>query len=137
MATNATPVCDISVAITGYDGAGSITAGELLLGMAGNGGCFGMMRLSFGPQIRSGEALAPVRIAHQPAADEIPAEVRELGVDIVEVPMKAHAPEVSKPAVRSWWRWAFLLTRLDARSIKSCLAAIPYQGGLLAPIRPC
>ena len=129
---NATPSCDISVAITGSGGAGSITAGELLLGMAGSNGCFGVMRRSFGPQIRGGEAAALVRIQHQPvecmnddfdlllaldwrnaerfageialrpdsviiadpAAGEIPAPVRELGVDIIEVPMKALAEEV-------------------------------------------
>ena len=129
---NTTPSCDISVAITGSGGAGSITAGELLLGMAGSNGCFGMMRRSFGPQIRGGEAAALVRIQHQPvecmndsfdlllaldwrnaerfagevalrpdsviiadpAAGEIPAPIRELGVDIVEVPMKALAGEV-------------------------------------------
>jgi len=129
---NATPSCDISVAITGSGGAGSITAGELLLGMAGSNGCFGVMRRSFGPQIRGGEAAALVRVQHQPvecmndnfdlllaldwrnaerfageialrpdsviiadpAAGEIPAPVRELGVDIIEVPMKALAEEV-------------------------------------------
>jgi len=58
--------CDISVAITGSGGAGSITAGELLLSLAGKNGCFGMMRRSFGPQIRGGEAAALVRISHQP-----------------------------------------------------------------------
>lgn len=132
MAMNATPACDISVAITGSGGAGSITAGELLLGIAGNNGCFGMMRRSFGPQIRGGEAAALVRIRHQPiecmndnfdllvaldwrnaerfagevalrpdsviiadpAAGEVPAPVRELGVDIIEVPMKALAGEI-------------------------------------------
>jgi len=129
---NATSSYDISVAITGSGGAGSITAGELLLGLAGNNGCFGVMRGSFGPQIRGGEAAALVRIQHQPvecmndnfdlllaldwrnaerfageialrpdsviiadpAAGEIPAPVRELGVDIIEVPMKALAEEV-------------------------------------------
>jgi 2-oxoglutarate ferredoxin oxidoreductase subunit alpha len=129
---NVTPSCDISVAITGSGGAGSITAGELLLGMAASNGCFGVMRRSFGPQIRGGEAAALVRIQHQPvecmndnfdlllaldwrnaerfageialrpdsviiadpAAGEIPAPVRELGVDIIEVPMKALAEEV-------------------------------------------
>jgi 2-oxoglutarate ferredoxin oxidoreductase subunit alpha len=55
---NVTPSCDISVAITGSGGAGSITAGELLLSLAGNNGCFGMIRRSFGPQIRGGEAAA-------------------------------------------------------------------------------
>jgi 2-oxoglutarate ferredoxin oxidoreductase subunit alpha len=58
--------CDISLAITGSGGAGAITAGELLLSLAGNNGCFGMMRRSFGPQIRGGEAAALVRISHRP-----------------------------------------------------------------------
>lgn len=58
--------CDISLAITGSGGAGSITAGELLLSLAGKNGCFGMMRRSFGPQIRGGEAAALVRISHEP-----------------------------------------------------------------------
>lgn len=123
---NATNSCDISVAITGSGGAGSITAGELLLSLAGKNGCFGMMRRSFGPQIRGGEAAALVRISHapvecmndsfdlllsldwrnadrfaeeialradsliiaDPSAGEIPASIRELGVEIIEVPMK-------------------------------------------------
>jgi len=58
--------CDISIAITGSGGAGAITAGELLLSLAGKNGCFGMMRRSFGPQIRGGEAAAQVRISHVP-----------------------------------------------------------------------
>lgn len=129
---NAISRCDISVAITGSGGAGSITAGELLLGIAGSNGCFGIMRRAFGPQIRGGEAAALVRIGHQPvecmndnfdlllaldwrnaerfageialradsviiadpAAGEIPAAVRDLGVEIIEVPMKALAGEV-------------------------------------------
>src|SRR5210317_201741 len=63
---NSTHSCDISLAITGSGGAGAITAGELLLSLAGNNGCFGMMRRSFGPQIRGGEAAALVRISHCP-----------------------------------------------------------------------
>ncbi|MFC1688734.1 2-oxoacid:acceptor oxidoreductase subunit alpha [Pseudomonadota bacterium] len=63
---NARHTCDISIAITGSGGAGSITAGELLLSLAGKNGCFGMMRRSFGPQIRGGEAAAQVRISHVP-----------------------------------------------------------------------
>jgi len=58
--------CDISLAITGSGGAGAITAGELLLELAGKNGCFGMMRRSFGPQIRGGEAAALIRISHRP-----------------------------------------------------------------------
>ena len=129
---NTVPSCDISLAITGSGGAGAITAGELLLSLAGNNGCFGMMRRSFGPQIRGGEAAALVRISHRPvecmndafdlllaldwqnadrfadeialrpdsliiadpAAGEIPAAIRELGVEIIPVPMKALAREI-------------------------------------------
>ena len=129
---NASRSCDISLAITGSGGAGSITAGELLLSLAGNNGCFGMMRRSFGPQIRGGEAAALLRIRHRPVecmndsfdlllaldwrnadrfADEvalhpgsliiadpaqgdIPQAIRELGADIIEVPMQALAKEV-------------------------------------------
>ncbi|HET6591337.1 MAG TPA: 2-oxoacid:acceptor oxidoreductase family protein, partial [Xanthomonadales bacterium] len=124
--------CDISLAITGSGGAGAITAGELLLSLAGNNGCFGMMRRSFGPQIRGGEAAALVRISHcpvecmndafdlllaldwqnaerfadeialhsesliiaDPAAGEIPRAIRELGVEIIGVPMKALAKDI-------------------------------------------
>ncbi|NNK52735.1 MAG: 2-oxoacid:acceptor oxidoreductase subunit alpha [Xanthomonadales bacterium] len=63
---NSTRTCDISLAVTGSGGAGSITAGELLLSLAGKNGCFGMMRRSYGPQIRGGEAAALVRISHTP-----------------------------------------------------------------------
>ena len=124
--------CDISIAITGSGGAGSITAGELLLSLAGKNGCYGIMRRSFGPQIRGGEAAALVRmgpspiecmndsfdlwlaldwqnadrfadeialhtgslIIADPAAGDVPGIVRELGLEIVEVPMKALAKEV-------------------------------------------
>jgi 2-oxoglutarate ferredoxin oxidoreductase subunit alpha len=124
--------CDISIAITGSGGAGSITAGELLLSLAGKNGCFGIMRRSFGPQIRGGEAAALVRmgprpiecmndsfdillaldwqnadrfadeialrpdslIIADPAAGETPEAIRALGVEIIEVPMKAMAKEV-------------------------------------------
>ena len=124
--------CDISIAVTGSGGAGSITAGELLLYMAGKNGCFGIMRRSFGPQIRGGEAAALVRIGPRPiecmndafdlwlaldwqnadrfadeialhsesliiadpAAGDVPEVIRELGLEVVEVPMKALAKEI-------------------------------------------
>jgi 2-oxoglutarate ferredoxin oxidoreductase subunit alpha len=57
---------DISVAIIGSGGVGAITVGELLLQLAGRSGWFGMMRGSFGPQIRGGEAAALLRISDQP-----------------------------------------------------------------------
>jgi 2-oxoglutarate ferredoxin oxidoreductase subunit alpha len=124
--------CDISLAIIGSGGAGAITAGEMLLELAGKNGCFGMMRRSFGPQIRGGEAASLVRIRHQPIecmndsfdillaldwrnaghfsdeitlrpdsliiadpdAGEIPEPILDLGVQLIEVPMKALAKEI-------------------------------------------
>ncbi len=65
-AMNSVQTCDISLAVTGSGGAGAITAGELLLSLAGKNNCFGMMRRSFGPQIRGGEAAALIRISHIP-----------------------------------------------------------------------
>jgi 2-oxoglutarate ferredoxin oxidoreductase subunit alpha len=129
---NSAHTSDISLAVTGSGGAGAITAGELLLSLAGKNDCFGMMRRSFGPQIRGGEAAALVRISHvpvecmndsfdlllaldwrnaerfageialrsdsliiaDPAAGEIPAAIRELDIEIIEVPMKALAKDI-------------------------------------------
>ena len=129
---NATQPCDFSIAITGSGGAGAITAGELLLSLAGKNGCFGIMRRSFGPQIRGGEAASLVRLAHRPiecmndrfdlllaldwqnaerfadeiplhpasviiadpAAGAVPAVIRALGTDLIELPMKALAGEI-------------------------------------------
>ena len=129
---NPAHTCDISLAITGSGGAGSITAGELLLSLAGKNGCFGMMRRSFGPQIRGGEAAALVRVSHapvecmddgfdlllaldwrnaerfadeialrpdsliiaDPAAGGVPAAILDLGLDIIEVPIKELAADI-------------------------------------------
>lgn len=130
---NTSTSCDISIAITGSGGAGSITAGELLLSLAGKNGFFGIMRRSFGPQIRGGEAAALVRVGPRPiecmsdsfdlwvaldwlnadrfadeialrpdsliiadpAAGETPEAIRDLGVTVLQVPLKALAKEVS------------------------------------------
>jgi 2-oxoglutarate ferredoxin oxidoreductase subunit alpha len=59
---------DISLAITGAGGVGAITVGELLLRLAGKSGFFGLMRRSFGPQIRGGEAAALMRVSDQAVA---------------------------------------------------------------------
>lgn len=59
---------DTSLAITGSGGAGAITVGELLLRLAGKNGLFGLMRRSFGPQIRGGEAAALLRISDRAVA---------------------------------------------------------------------
>ena len=123
---------DVSLIVTGSGGAGAITVGELLLQLAGKNGCFGLMRRSFGPQIRGGEAAAQLRISEHsvgcmndgfdlwlaldwrnaerfaeeirlrpdiliiadPAAGDIPAVIRDLGVEVIEIPMKALAEEV-------------------------------------------
>ena len=55
----------MSLAITGAGGVGAITMGELLLRLAGKSGYFGLMRRSFGPQIRGGESAALMRISDQ------------------------------------------------------------------------
>jgi len=57
---------EISIALTGSGGAGAITAGELLLRLVGRQGGYGLMRRSFGPQIRGGEAAALLRLSTQP-----------------------------------------------------------------------
>jgi 2-oxoglutarate ferredoxin oxidoreductase subunit alpha len=123
---------EVSIAITGSGGAGAITAGELLLHLAGDNGCFGLMRRSFGPQIRGGEAAALIRISGSrvncmnddydvllaldwrnaerfaeeiplrrdsliiadPAAGAIPDAIEAIGVEILQVPLKAIAKEV-------------------------------------------
>jgi len=130
--TNSSHSCDISLAVTGSGGAGAITTGEMLLQLAGSNGCFAMMRRSFGPQIRGGEAAALIRISHQPvecmndsfdlllaldwrnadrfaeevmlrpdsliiadpAAGDVPESIRELGLEIINVPMAALAREI-------------------------------------------
>jgi 2-oxoglutarate ferredoxin oxidoreductase subunit alpha len=62
------PAASVSVAIVGSGGAGSITAGTLLLQAAARHGWFGIMTRSVGPQIRGGEAAALVRLATRPVS---------------------------------------------------------------------
>ncbi|MGB7452399.1 MAG: 2-oxoacid:acceptor oxidoreductase subunit alpha [Lysobacterales bacterium] len=123
---------DMSLAITGSGGIGAITVGELLLRLAGKSGFFGLMRRSFGPQIRGGETAALLRISDQtvhcmndsfdlllaldwlnaerfaeeitlrpggliiadPSAGEVPLVYSEMGIEVLEIPMKALAGEV-------------------------------------------
>ncbi len=66
MNTLVSPMDSVAVAIVGSGGAGSITAGSLLLEAAGRIGWYGLMTRSVGPQIRGGEALAMVRLAGAP-----------------------------------------------------------------------
>lgn len=56
----------ISVAIVGSGGAGTLTAGGLLLEAANEAGWYGILTRSVGPQIRGGEAAALLRLASDP-----------------------------------------------------------------------
>ncbi len=58
---------DVSFAVVGTGGKGAITAGSILLEVAGKGGWHGLLNRSVGPQIRGGEAAALVRLATRPA----------------------------------------------------------------------
>ncbi len=57
---------DFSLAIAGSGGAGVVTAGQLVLKLAAKAGLYGLMRKSYGPQIRGGESVALLRIADHP-----------------------------------------------------------------------
>lgn len=59
-------VNSITLAIVGSGGAGVVSLGELILKAAGSVGFYGLMRKSFGPQIRGGESAAILRIANEP-----------------------------------------------------------------------
>lgn len=54
---------DISLVITGPGGAGVIAAGELLLKTAAQIGYYGLLKKSFGPQVRGGESSAMLRLS--------------------------------------------------------------------------
>ncbi|HEY5715709.1 MAG TPA: 2-oxoacid:acceptor oxidoreductase subunit alpha [Psychromonas sp.] len=56
---------DISLVITGPGGSGAIAAGELLLKTAAQIGYYGLLKKSFGPQIRGGESSAMLRLSCQ------------------------------------------------------------------------
>ncbi|MCP4329672.1 MAG: 2-oxoacid:acceptor oxidoreductase subunit alpha [Alphaproteobacteria bacterium] len=68
MATGLPAKDSLSVAITGSGGAGSITAGGLLLQAAARAGWYGILTRAVGPQIRGGEAAALVRLSTRPVA---------------------------------------------------------------------
>ncbi|HFQ15692.1 MAG TPA: 2-oxoglutarate synthase, partial [Rhodobacteraceae bacterium] len=57
---------NVSFAVVGTGGKGAITAGSILLEVAGKGGWHGLLNRSVGPQIRGGEAAALVRLATRP-----------------------------------------------------------------------
>ncbi len=56
----------LTFAITGSGGSGVVSLGEMLLCAAAKIGYFGLMRKSFGPQIRGGESAAIIRLGTQP-----------------------------------------------------------------------
>ncbi|MGB8892884.1 MAG: 2-oxoacid:acceptor oxidoreductase family protein, partial [Pseudolabrys sp.] len=57
---------DISIAIVGSGGAGSLTTGNSLLEAACAAGWYGLFTRTLGPQIRGGEAAALLRLAVHP-----------------------------------------------------------------------
>ena len=67
MTDRETPRNNVSFAVVGTGGKGAITAGSILLEVAGKGGWHGLLNRSVGPQIRGGEAAALVRLAVEPA----------------------------------------------------------------------
>ncbi|MCA8869597.1 MAG: 2-oxoacid:acceptor oxidoreductase subunit alpha [Rhodobacteraceae bacterium] len=104
MTNKAIPKKSVSVAIVGSGGAGSITAGSILLEAAGKTGWYGMMNRSVGPQIRGGEAAALVRLANHPV--ECTAEKYDLLIAIdwknadrfaAEMPLKTEGLIIADP----------------------------------------
>lgn len=59
----------ITLAVVGSGGAGVISLGEMILKSAASLGYFGLMRKSFGPQIRGGESAAILRLGPQPISN--------------------------------------------------------------------
>lgn len=57
-----------SLALTGSGGAGVVTLGHIILELAAQSGLYGLMRKSYGPQIRGGESAALIRLSDQPIA---------------------------------------------------------------------
>lgn len=58
----------ITLALTGSGGTGVVALGEMLLRAAARSGLFGILRKTFGPQIRGGESAAIVRFGPEPLA---------------------------------------------------------------------
>lgn len=59
----------ITIAIVGAGGSGVVSLGEMILKAAAKAGYYGLMRKSFGPQIRGGESAAIIRLAEQPVGN--------------------------------------------------------------------
>jgi len=58
----------ITLAMTGSGGTGVVALGEMLLRSAARTGLFGILRKTFGPQIRGGESAAIIRVGPRPLA---------------------------------------------------------------------
>ncbi len=59
----------LTVAMVGSGGTGVVAAGEMLLRAAAQLGLYGMLRKTFGPQIRGGESAAIVRLGSEPVSN--------------------------------------------------------------------
>lgn len=58
--------------LVGSGGAGVVVTGEILLRAAAFSGLFGILRKSFGPQIRGGESAAIIRLSDRPVLSVVP-----------------------------------------------------------------
>ena len=58
----------ITIAIVGSGGTGVVALGDMLLQVAAAQGLYGMMRKTFSPQIRGGEAASIVRLGYKEVA---------------------------------------------------------------------
>ena len=56
---------NLTIAMVGSGGTGVVTAGEILLRAAAKQGLYGVLRKTFGPQIRGGESAAIVSLGSE------------------------------------------------------------------------
>lgn len=68
-------------ALVGSGGAGVAVTGEILLKAAGYSLLFGILRKSFGPQIRGGESAAILRLSDQPVMSLVPSIQMIVAID--------------------------------------------------------
>lgn len=59
---------NVTIALTGSGGTGVVALGEMVLQVAARLGLYGILRKTFGPQIRGGESAAIVRLGPRPLA---------------------------------------------------------------------
>ena len=69
-APHATAPASVGLGLVGSGGDGIVLVGNLLLDMAARQGLYGVLVLSYGPQIRGGESAAIVRLASHPVQYE-------------------------------------------------------------------